>query len=138
MTSPGSFDERMQFLSEQVGTGNITAGCTVDQPYAQNQHENHTFSHKVGRANYLGGPLLENASSYVDGLARAAITSDGSRIRGEMEDIAEGMAKAVLSNAPRDPDVGDMLANSANPWVEDKGIRIFDRPAKAPRSYDHR
>lgn len=138
MTSPGSFDERTRYLEEQVGTGNITAGCTVDQPYAQNQHENLSFNHTVGRARYLGDPLMENAFNFVDGMARAVITEEGSRIRDEMQDIADDMVRFVLMNAPRDPDVGDVLANSAAPWVDDNGIRIYYRPPKAGRSYDHR
>lgn len=133
-----SFDQRIKYLSTEVGTGHIVAGCTVDQPYAQNQHETESFRHTVGRSHYLGGPLMENAFNFIDGMARAVITSEGSRIRDEMEDIAEDMARAVQINAPKDPDFGDVLANSANPWVDDNGIRTYDRPSKASRSYDHR
>lgn len=134
----GSFDERIEFLSDQVGTGYITAGCIVDQPYAQNQHENLSFDHTVGRARYLGDPLMENAFNFVDGVARAAITETGSRIKDEMRDIADDMVHFVEVNAPRDPDVGDVLANSASPYVDDNGARIYYRPPKAGRSYDHR
>ena len=132
---PGSseFNMRTQYLETQVGKGRIKAGVIVDQPYAQNQHENLEFNHTVGRAHYLGGPLMENTFNFVDGMARAVITETGSRIKDEMQDIAEDLARAVLTNAPRDPDIGDNLANSGSPWVVDDGIETYSRPAIAPR-----
>jgi hypothetical protein len=130
---PGTFDERIRYLEDQVGDGDITAGCEVNQAYAQNQHENTSFRHTVGRARYLGDPLMENAFNLVDGMARAVITEDGSRIREEMIDISEDMSRWVFTNAPRDPDIGDVLANSGSPYVEDDGIEIYRRPPVAPR-----
>lgn len=132
---PGSqqFNIRTQYLEDQVGSGRITAGCEVDQPYAQNQHENHSFDHTVGRANYLGGPLVENSYNFLDGIARAVITNEGSRLSDEMQDIAEDMAHLVKMNAPQDPDIGDVLANSGSPYVVDSGIETFRRPPIAPR-----
>lgn len=136
MTS--SFDERIRFLEEQVGDGHIVAGCTVDQPYAQNQHETESFRHTSGRSHYLGGPLLENALTLVGRVADAAVTETGSRIKEEMRDIADTLNGYVEKNAPRDPDTGDVLANSGSPWVDDNGVRTYQRPSRAARSYDHR
>lgn len=133
MPGASEFDERLRYLEEQVGDGRITAGCLVDQEYAQNQHENLSFNHTVGHAHYLGGPLMENAFNIVDGMARAVITEEGSRIQDEMQDIAEDMAHWVETNAPRDPDIGDVLANSGSPYVVDNGIEIYRRPPIAPR-----
>jgi hypothetical protein len=133
MAGADEFIKRTLFLESQVGDGEITAGCEVDQPYAQNQHENLTFIHVVGRAHYLGGPLMENAFSVVEGLARAVITETGSRLRDEMQDIAGEMAQWVFNNAPRDPDIGDVLANSGSPFVVDRGAEIYRRPPIAPR-----
>jgi hypothetical protein len=133
MAGAEEFDRRIRQLSDEVGTGKIVAGVTVDQPYAQNQHENPEFSHRVGRSHYLGAPLMENAFNFVDGIARAAITEEGSRIKDEMRDIAEDMAGFVEKNAPRDPDIGDVLANSGSPFVVDDGVEVFRRPPLAPR-----
>lgn len=133
MPGASEFDERLRYLEEEVGEGSITAGCEVDQAYAQNQHENLSFHHDVGRSHYLGGPLMENAFNIVDGMARAVITEEGSRIRDEMKDIAEDMAHWVETNAPRDPDIGDVLANSGSPYVVDHDVEIFRRPPIAPR-----
>lgn len=132
---PGSseFNMRTRYLENQVGTGRITAGCEVNQPYAQNQHENESFDHTVGRSHYLGGPLMENVFNLMDGIARAAITEEGSRLSDEMRDIADDMVYWVKSNAPRDPDVGDVLAESGSPYVVDGGIEVYRRPPNVPR-----
>lgn len=133
MPGAGEFDARIRYLDEQVGHGDITAGCDVDQIYAQNQHENESFTHTVGRSHYLGGPLMENAFNVVDGMARAVITEGGSRIVDEMIDISDDMTRWVFSNAPRDPDIGDVLANSGSSFVIDEGVEIYRRPPIAPR-----
>jgi hypothetical protein len=123
------FDRRMKYLSEQVGTGWIRAGVIVDQIYAKNQHENTSFEHNTGgRVYYLRDPLMENAFNLVDGMARAVITPEGSRIKDEMRDIAEDLSDYVYHNAPRDPDIGDILANSGSPYVEENGERVYHRP----------
>jgi hypothetical protein len=133
MAGADEFVRRTLYLEGQVGRGSITAGCEVNQAYAQNQHENLSFNHTVGRAHYLGGPLLESVLELVEGIARAAITTEGSRIPSEMRDVAEKMAGYVLSNAPRDPDIGDVLANSGSPYVIDEGTEVWRRPPIAPR-----
>lgn len=136
MGSARDFVERTEYLSRQVGEGDITAGCFVDQAYAQNQHETITFQHTVGRARYLGDPLNENALFLLDSIARSVITETGSRLKFEMRDVAEQMADFVHDNAPRDPDIGDVLANSGSPFVTDDGVEIYRRPAIARRRSD--
>lgn len=139
MAGADEFNRRMAYLEEQVGHGRITAGCTVDQIYAQNQHENMTFHHTVGRSHYLGAPLMENAQKLLLQIARSVITQEGSRLPAEMRDTAETMAQYVLKNAPRDPDVGDVLANSGSPWVAEGGFETWRRPPIKPREpEDHR
>lgn len=133
MGDSSDFDRRTRYLSDRVGQGSITAGCTVDQAYAQNQHQNMEFEHAVGRAHYLGAPLTENLFNFMDGMARAVITPEGSRIFDEMRDIAEDLAHFVFTNAPRDPDIGDVLANSGSPFVLEQGIEVWRRPPVAPR-----
>lgn len=133
------FFERIDYLDEQVGHGDITAGCTVDQIYAQNQHQNLTFRHTVGRAHYLGAPLMENATKLMQKIANSVIDESGSHLRREMIQTAETMAGFVRDNAPRDPDIGDVLANSGAPWVTDNGKDIYRRPPVQPReAEDHK
>lgn len=139
MAGADDFDKRIQRLSEEVGSGDITAGCTVDQIYAQNQHQNRSFRHTNGRAGYLGDPLLENAAKLVSQIARSVVTDGGSRLKPEMIKVSETMAGYVLDNAPRDPDIGDVLANSGAPWVTDGGKYIYKRPPVQPReAEDHK
>lgn len=131
---PDSFDRRIDSLARSVGTGSIVAGCTVNQPYAQNQHQNTTFRHPHGgRSHYLGGPLMENAFALLEGLARGAITPFGSMIDRRMIDVAEEMAGYVLRYAPKET---GLLSLSGNPWVRDNGVLIYDRPPIAAREPD--
>jgi hypothetical protein len=132
------FNRRIMHLEREVGEGRITAGCTVDQIYAQNQHQNTTFRHTKGRSHYLGAPLMEDHARLLAKIARSVITKEGSRLKGEMRDTAETMAGYVLKNAPRDPDIGDVLANSGSPWVSEMGFETYRRPPIAPReAEDH-
>lgn len=129
-----TFNRRMDSLMREVGIGHITAGCTVDQPYAQNQHQSVWFKHPHGgRAFYLGGPLLEHAFELLEELSRRVITPNGSMLRLGMIDIAETMARYVLENAPKE--TGE-LSLSGHPWVTDDGVIIYDRPPIAAREPD--
>jgi hypothetical protein len=136
MAGAEEFIRRIDKLSGEVGTGNITAGCTVDQIYAQNQHQNLTFHHNVGRAHFLGGPLMENSTTTMMRIARSIIDASGSHLTRAMIQTAEDMAKYVLMNAPRDPDIGDVLANSGSPWVVDGATSVYRRPPVQPREVE--
>jgi hypothetical protein len=129
----GTFDERMDHLSEEVGTGSLRARCEVNQPYAQDQHETLHYRHNDGRARYLGGPLFENQSDLLDILARNAITPMGSNIQGGIIDVAEMLATYVLTNAPK---LTGQLSTSAHPTATDNGMLIYDRPPISPRERD--
>lgn len=126
----GTFDERMNYLSDAVGTGRIIAGVTVNQPYAQDQHENLSYYHNDGSAHYLGGPLMENWIEYIGSISRSAITETGSDLPEAMREIAEDMARESSINAPSL--TGD-LKNSDSPWVMDNGVETYRRPPRAPR-----
>lgn len=130
MAGNGSFDERTDYLLEAVGEGYLTAKCTVDQPYAQDQHENLKYVHPNGQAKFLEEPLMKNAFELVAGVARAAITPDGSNLVDEMEEVAEKMAGYVLRYAPKDT---LMLAESGHPTVEDNGTHVYNRFPGEPR-----
>lgn len=133
MAGADEFNQRIDFLEHQVGYGKITAGCDVDQIYAQNQHENLSFRHTMGQSHYLGGPLLVNAQALVEKIARSILDESGSHLNRAMRGVAEDMAGYVKKFAPKDPDFGDVLANSGSPWVKDDGIEVYRRPPVAPR-----
>ena len=136
----GDFEERMRYLGEQVGDGKIVARCTVNQPYAQIQHQKLDYDHSTteygppgGSAFYLGGPLMENQEQLMFKIARKAITEEGSDIEGAMIDVAQDMADYVAKNAPIET---GRLRQSASPSVESNGITIFYIPPKAPREHE--
>jgi hypothetical protein len=134
-----TFDERIEFLDSQVGHGNLTAGCTVDQPYAQDQHETATYQHDDGVANYLGDPLMRNSSYLMESIALATITEAGSRLAAAMRDVADEMVGYVAKYAPTGPDEpreGDIvgrLAGSGHGWVDDGGVRVYEKLPKYAR-----
>lgn len=129
-----TFFHRIDRLSESVGTGHIVAGCKVNQPYAQNQHQSDRFRHpRGGRSHYLGGPLLENAFLMVRDIATGIITPFGSIVDSRMIEASEKMARFVLENAPVET---GLLKTSGNPWVESNGLRIYERPPISPREAD--
>lgn len=131
---PDTFFQRIDHLSRKVGTGSIVAGCEVDQPYAQNQHQSIHFKHpNGGRALFLSGPLFENSSLVLGELARRIITPEGSDVSGGMIDVADTMVRYVVENAPRET---GLLATSGSPWVEDNGVEIYRRPPISPREVD--
>lgn len=133
----GSFFERTRYLEEQVGEGDIVAGCTVNQPYAQDQHETLTYYHDDGRARYLGGPLFENIVGTMQEIARRTITETGSDLEDAMKDFADTMADDYVGRQA--PKKTGLLSESGEPWVTDGGVEIYRRPAapREPNSTDY-
>ena len=128
----GSFDEGIDYLIEEVGYGTIVAGCLVDQPYAQDQHET-PYRHKQGDRNYLGGPLMENAFPLVEDIARSVITENGSGLTDAMIETAEKMSGFVNKNAPVHT---GRLKTSGSPWVTSAGAEVYRRPPVSSRDED--
>ena len=123
-----TFFERIDYLEREVGYGDITSGVTVDQPYAQDQHET-PYKHDNGVWKYLGNPLMANALDLVLGISRNVITPRGSDIDSAMIDAADEMASYVERFAPKDT---TLLSRSGSPWVKNNGIETYRRAA-APR-----
>lgn len=123
--------EGLQHLIDSIGHGDIVAKCTVDQVYAQAQHEELTWRHvHGGRAKYLEGPLFENSSEVVKIMSEHLLTKTGSEIQQGMIEISEMMSEWVVQNAPR---LEGELENSGHPQVFDNGILIYDRAPVVPR-----
>lgn len=135
MGGADEFIRRTMHLDREVGDGEIVAGCLVDQPYAQRQHETMSYQHpRGGRAKYLGGPLLEQAFDTVEEIARNVITEEGSDLKGAMKDFADKMADEYV--AIEAPVWKTPLRNSGEPWVKDGGMETYRRPSRAPREPD--
>ena len=130
----GSFDERMEYLGDQVGRGEITAGCIVNQPYAQDQHETLHYRHRAGRARFLGGPLIENVVDTMQYIARHVITPEGSDLEDAMIEVADTMAyDYVAEQAPIDT---ARLRTSGSPWVTENGVEVYRVAPFSPRDED--
>ena len=135
MAGADEFVDRTLFLESEVGHGDIVAGCTVDQPYAQDQHETLDYEHpRGGRARYLGGPLLEHNLENMEYIARHVIVPLGSDLEDAMIEIAETMAYDYVGEEA--PVLTTALRRSGSPWVHSNGAEVFYRPPAAPRERD--
>lgn len=120
----GTFKDRMQDLSDTVGTGKMTGSVVVDQAYAQFQHESLQLRHpNGGKAKFLYEPLVMNHGQYYQMVADSLLDAGGPKI---------GMAKAmdylsaeVFLNAP--VELGD-LRRSGSPSVYDGQERVYHKP----------
>lgn len=123
--------DRLEQLIHAVGDGDIEARCVVDQPYAQDQHENMEYRHpRGGRARFLGGPLVEQADHLMGVVAESLVTPEGTDIVGGMTRVAETMSGFVEDNAPR---LNEVLRYSGHPQVVDNGQVVYDRAPKIHR-----
>lgn len=134
MAGADEFIERTHFLEMEVGDGDITSGVFVDQPYAQRQHQNLEYNHRVGMAMYLTTPLMANVYGLIEKIARNAVTDFGSDLSDTMRSIADDMAGYVKQFAPLGPPIDPyILKKSASPYVIDNGVEIYRQAAESAR-----
>lgn len=133
-TDVSEFLARTERLDRAVGRGKLVMGITVDQRYAKYQHERTDLIHWAGgNDHYLTGPLYERMADMMTGLARAAITPQGSDLIARARREVEGWAAASAAQTPRwfvD------LARSHAPWITDDGRTVYRRPPQVPRLTD--
>lgn len=121
---PGDFAARIDELLSDVGDGDLTGRCEVDQIYARYQHEGVEFRHpEGGQAKYLEQPHLQAAEDYMRRLAKSTLEPHG--LVDAMADNMEHLSRAVYDHAPFE--FGDLRA-SGHPTVEDDGHVVYDRP----------
>lgn len=126
-----TFFDRIDELSEAVGTGELKGSVEVDQIYAHYQHEGTDFDHpRGGEAHFLRDPLFQHSDEYMKTLADRAITEDGSEITEAMIDNMEALSTQVEIHAPRE--FGD-LEDSGHPKVTSNGDVVYDRAPKQHR-----
>jgi hypothetical protein len=87
----------MQELSDKVGHGFLVGKVTVDQVYAQYQHERMDLRHpRGGQAKYLTDPLYQNRNAYLIQVAKTALEDGGLRgMATAMEHLAGGEAEST-------------------------------------------
>ena len=124
----GTFSARVDELRRMVGSGKLTAACTVDQVYAHYQHERMDLHHpRGGGPKFLERPLMDHFRDYLEDYARTVLEDGG---QPAMRRSAERLSDEVEASAPRE--WGD-LKDSGHPSVEQGGRVIYDRAPHAGR-----
>jgi hypothetical protein len=128
LTATGTFSERIDELRHRVGSGKLTGSVTVDQRYAQYQHEHMELHHaRGGSAKYLQKPLFDHYRNYLNDYAKTVLDDGG---QAAMRRSMEHLSDQVEITAPRE--WGD-LRKSGSPKVTQGGRTLYDRPPKAAR-----
>lgn len=124
-----TFSERIAELRRMTGAPERLRGSvTVDQVYAQYQHERLELRHpRGGRALYLQAPLFEHFDEYLAEYARHVLDNGGQR---SMGDGMERLSDSVEDNAPRE--FGDLM-RSGHPQVEQGERTVYDRQPRQHR-----
>lgn len=131
MARRDSFAERSRELARAVGDGVLQAKITVDQRYAEIQHEHTGYRHAPGRTHhYLSKPLLDRSDEWMSRLAQAAVTAQGSALRREMRELVEDWTRASEQITPIDE---NDLPRSHARTVTDDGAPVYVRPAAQRR-----
>lgn len=131
MAGKRASDGIASLIERTAGTGaRVRSTVTVDQPYAQDQHETMFYKHASGgRAKYLEGPLFENLNNWMQGFADSLLKA-GREADAEWADVGRKLVRRVAIDAPFD--FGD-LRNSAALYVKAGAKVIVNEPAKQPR-----
>lgn len=125
----GSFDERIRALEEAVGSGKLVMGHTTHQPYAADEHVERHYKHpRGGRPFYIEDPFHADLNDNLRKLAHNAVVATGSDLVDAAKDIAKSFDDNLRANAPLE---FGTLKESGNPWVEDNGVRVWEKPQKA-------
>jgi|SRR5688500_2512527 len=109
-------------VADQVGRGTLRGRIKVNQIYAQDQHENPTYSHDDGGMKYLTRPLLANYQRYYRGLAGQML--GGTPVVGMRWAIGD-LNVRMRASAPKEH---GYLGNSGEVWVYDNGRVAWHRP----------
>lgn len=120
----GAFATNLETLATRV-EGRWTGHVLVDQVYAHYQHAHLEFRHpRGGQALYLQVPLYRHYRRYYGILAREAITSEGTNLRGGYREVVEHLSAQVYLLAPRE---FHDLRQSGHPYVTRDGKKVYDR-----------
>lgn len=125
--------QRIQELIDRTAGPKIKATVTVDQVYAEIQHEALEFNHpRGGQAKYLEEPMFAGHGAwfqeFADGLLR-----EGSRADEGWADVGRNLKDVVATHAP--VEFGD-LRQSAALQVRAGSAVVADEPARQPRLTD--
>lgn len=131
---PKRAEDGIQQLIQRTTGGKVTATVTVDQPYAQDQHETLYYRHpRGGRAKFLEAPLFESHVGWIQNFADRVLNArlDASRLWGD--ECGVPLRNAVGKNAP--VEFGD-LKLSAGLVVREGSSVVRDEPPAQQRLTD--
>lgn len=116
--------EGIQDLIERTGGPRVKATVTVNQPYAQDQHETLFYRHTSGgQAKYLEQPLFSGHPGWIQDFANELLhTTDAAR---EWGGVGRELKNEVPKRAPID--FGD-LRQSAGLTVKEGGAVVVNEP----------
>jgi hypothetical protein len=135
----GDFGDKIDELAQRVGSDFLVGEVTVDQVYAQYQHEGLDLDHpRGGQAHYLTDPLLAESGNYLQEVADTVLNDGGvAGMATAMDNLAgSDGASGIATTAP--VLFGD-LRDSGHPQVFDspsdigEGRIVFDREPRAHR-----
>jgi hypothetical protein len=123
----------IQELIERTGGPKIVATVTVDQPYAQDQHETLFYRHpRGGKAKFLEEPLYQNHREWIQRFADRLLDRDTTAER-EWAQVGRELKHEVPQHAP--VEFGD-LRQSAGLKVTAGSKTVADEPALQSRLSD--
>lgn len=117
-------------LIDRTGGPKVKATVTVNQPYAQDQHETLFYRHpRGGQAKYLEGPLMQNHPEWIQKFANRLLVR-GTNAASEWGGVGRSLVRQLPKTAP--VEFGD-LRNSGALTVKEGNRVIIEEPAKQPR-----
>lgn len=121
--------EGIQDLIDRTGGPKVKATVTVDQIYAQNQHETLYFRHpRGGMAKYLETPLFAEHPKWIEEFANRVLRS--SSAAREWGGVGRKLVKAVTKTAP--VEFGDLRRSGALEVREGASV-VVNEPAPQKR-----
>lgn len=125
--------EGIEDLIRRTTGPRIKATVTVNQPYAQDQHETMHYRHpRGGQAKYLELPMFEGFRGWLQEFADGLL-DEGADTEQGWGKVGRHLQEVVKENAPRE--FGDLL-DSAALLVKSGGSIVLDIPAKQGRLSD--
>lgn len=123
----------LQDLIDRTGGPKLKATVTVNQPYAQDQHETLYYKHpRGGRAKYLEAPMFEEHGSWLEGFAKRLLVR-GIEAPNEWAKVGRKLKGVVPKNAP--VEFND-LRMSAGLEVKEGAQTVITEPPEQARLTD--
>lgn len=123
--------EGLEDLIRRTTGPRIKSTTTVNQPYAQDQHETMYYRHpRGGMAKYLENPMFAEYREWLQDFANGVLDEGADIEQDWANKVGRALQGVVKKNAPRE--FGDLM-DSAALLVKSGGTIVMDLPAKQGR-----